>query len=77
MDLCISAEINGSQCKLNIDSIEIQKMLAIYNAIEDGWKVEKRENSYVFKKLHESKTEYFSKNYLKEFIQTYFMPKNN
>ena len=72
MDLQIVFNNNGTPTNLNINNLEIQKMLFLYNALEDGWKIEKENNSYLFKKNHEEKKEYFSDSYLKEFITTHF-----
>jgi len=72
MDLQIIFNNEGVVTKLDIDNLEIQKMLFLYNALEDGWKIEKDNNSYLFKKKHEEKKEYFSDSYLKDFIKTHF-----
>lgn len=52
----------------NIDFKTFQKMVFIYNALEDGWKVQKKKESYVFSKPHENKREILSNTFLKEFI---------
>jgi|TARA_B100001287_G_C22508430_1_gene447034 glucosamine 6-phosphate synthetase-like amidotransferase/phosphosugar isomerase protein len=41
----------------------------IFNALEDGWNVEKRENCYIFRKKHENKREYYLDSYLNKFIE--------
>ena len=51
----------------------MKKMVFVFNAIEDGWKVKKRDKSYVFSKPHENKKEIFSDTYLREFIETNFL----
>ncbi len=51
-----------------MDSITLQKMIFIYNSINKGWKVHKRNNSYVFSKKHENRKEVFLDDYLKKFI---------
>lgn len=51
-----------------MDSITLQKMIFIYNSINKGWKVHKKDNSYVFSKKHENKKEVFLDDYLKKFI---------
>jgi hypothetical protein len=51
-----------------MDSITLQKMIFIYNSINKGWKVHKKENSYIFSKKHENKKEVFLDDYLKKFI---------
>ena len=54
------------------DNITLSKMSFIYNAINDGWKVEKINNEegdkYIFKKNHENKKEIFSNNFLEKFV---------
>ena len=40
-----------------MDAIKFQKMLLLYNTIEQGWSVKKRDNSYVFTKSLENKKE--------------------
>ena len=53
----------------NIDSKTFHKMLFIYKSIENGWKVKKRQNKYVFQKSHSDKKElYMEEDYLEKFI---------
>jgi|TARA_Y100000992_G_scaffold297280_1_gene260652 hypothetical protein len=56
----------------NIDDIKFKKMIFVYNALENGWTITKKENSYIFKKLHEGKKEIFLDNYLKRFVEENF-----
>jgi predicted RNA-binding protein (virulence factor B family) len=72
MNLQILMKIDDKTQQLDLDNLEIQKMLFIYNALEDGWKVEKEKNTFVFIKPHEKKKEYFTDDYLKEFIKKHF-----
>jgi len=51
-----------------IDCILLQKMIFIYNALEKGWTIKKKENLYVFTKNHEGKKEVLLENYLKKFM---------
>jgi hypothetical protein len=55
---------------LKVDVIQFQKMLLLFNSIEQGWSVKKRNNSYVFTKSHEGKKEVFEDTYLKKFMKT-------
>lgn len=48
--------------------IKTKKMLFIFNALEDGWEIRKKNTSYIFTKKHEGKKEIFSENYLRAFI---------
>ena len=53
-----------------VDAIKFQKMLLLYNSIEQGWSIKKRNNSYVFTKNHEGKKEVFEDSYLLKFMKT-------
>jgi hypothetical protein len=55
---------------INIDNIKFQKMVLLYNAIEEGWTIKKRNNKYYFIKKHEEKKEFMNDNYLIKFIET-------
>ena len=69
MDLQIILTCDNKSQKLKIDNLQIQKMLFIYNALENGWNVEKENDTFFFKKPHEDKKKYFTNEYLREFIQ--------
>tara|TARA_B100001123_G_scaffold192107_1_gene219198 strand:- start:249 stop:467 length:219 start_codon:yes stop_codon:yes gene_type:complete len=51
-----------------IDCILLQKMLFLYNALENGWKIKKQKKLYIFTKNHEGKKEVFLDDYLKRFM---------
>ena len=51
-----------------IDCILLQKMILIYNALDKGWTVKKKKNSYIFTKNHEGKKEVYLDSYLKRFM---------
>ena len=36
--------------KLEIDKIKFQKMVFLYNALDNGWSIKKRNDSYIFTK---------------------------
>ena len=40
---------------VEIDSIKLHKMVFIYNALENGWTINKKEDFYIFNKKHEGK----------------------
>lgn len=46
------------------------KMKFIYNAIQDGWTVKKRDENFIFQKKHEGKQQIFEPEYLESFIET-------
>ena len=35
-----------------VDTIKMQKMVFIYNALEEGWNIEKKKDLYIFNKKH-------------------------
>ena len=53
-----------------VDAIKFQKMLILYNTIEQGWSVKKRNESYVFTKNHENKKEIYDDSYLLKFMKS-------
>jgi len=55
---------------LKIDAIKFQKMLLLYNSIEQGWSVKKLNETYVFAKKHEGKKEVLEDAYLLKFMKT-------
>lgn len=65
MDININLDNNN----ISIDIHKFKKMLFIYNAVEDGWKINKNNNSYIFTKSHEGKKEIFNETYLTNFIK--------
>ena len=54
---------------LKVDSIKFQKMILLYNSIEQGWTIKKRNDSYVFIKNSESKKEVIQDSYLLNFMK--------
>ena len=52
----------------NLKDKEYYKMRFIFNAIEQGWSVKKRDNLYIFKTKHNNKEEVFNEDYLEEFV---------
>ena len=62
-------ETNIPNIDLNIDKIKFQKMVFLYNALDNGWSIKKRKNSYIFSKNHEGKKEIFDESYLSIFIK--------
>ena len=55
---------------IKIDVIKFQKMVLLFNSIEQGWSVKKRNDSYVFTKHHEGKKEVLEESYLNKFMKT-------
>ena len=55
---------------VKIDSVIFQKMILLYNSIEQGWSIKKINDSYVFSKKHENKKEVLEDSYLLKFMKT-------
>lgn len=70
MDLTISMEEYLENNKITINPITFQKMNLLYNALDDGWSIKKKENSYIFTKKHENKKEIIEDTYLLKFMKT-------
>jgi len=51
------------------DKIKIHKMTLLYNALDNGWSIHKKNDSYIFSKNHEGKKEVFVDSYLIDFIK--------
>ena len=54
---------------LEIDNVKFQKMNFLYNALDNGWSIKKKQNSYIFTKNHEGKKEIFDEGYLAIFMK--------
>jgi hypothetical protein len=54
---------------VDIDKLTFQKMAFIFNALNDGWSIQKMDESYIFKKNHEGKQEVYEDSYLDIFMK--------
>ena len=72
MDIDIKITNNEKQLELEVDKIKFQKMVFLYNALDNGWSIKKRNDSYIFTKNHEQKKEIFDENYLSTFMKENF-----
>ncbi len=62
--------MNLVNSSIQMDSIQFQKMTFVYNALQDGWTVQKHDDSYIFRKKHEGKKEVFLDTYLSKFVKS-------
>jgi len=70
MDNCsinITKQINTTN-DIQVDGIKFQKMILLYNVLEKGWSIKKKNNEYTFKKKHENKQEIIQESQLHLFI---------
>ena len=70
LDLKINIDKYLENNKLKIDINTFQKMIFIFNALDDGWSIKKMNNSFILKKNHEGKTEIFNEDYLENFMKS-------
>ena len=71
-EIKINNNINTSldSSNIKVDNIKFQKMLLLFNALEEGWSIKKRNDSFIFQKRHEDKKEIFTDIYLERFIKS-------
>ena len=69
IDIKINIENNLLDGQVEINQIKFKKMVFLYNALENGWSIKKRNNSYIFTKNHEGKREIFDDSYLSIFMK--------
>jgi hypothetical protein len=55
--------------KIELDNFMLQKMIFLYNALENGWDIKKSCDKYIFIKNHEQKKEVYLDNYLRQFLE--------
>jgi hypothetical protein len=55
---------------IQLSKPQFQKMVFIMNALNQGWSIKKKDESYIFTKKHENRKEIFQENYLDEFIKS-------
>ena len=70
MDLKICLDNYLENDNLKIDNVKLQKMILLFNAIEEGWSIKKNNESYVFTKNHENKKEILHESYLTKFMKS-------
>ena len=63
-------EIEIKDNNIQVPNIKFQKMLLLYNALEEGWSIKKKKDSFIFSKKHEGKKEIFLDSYLVQFMNS-------
>jgi hypothetical protein len=70
MNTATDIEINILDAsQVEIDQLKFKKMVFLYNALDNGWSIKKKLNSYIFTKNHEGKKEIFDESYLSIFMK--------
>jgi|LauGreDrversion4_2_1035121.scaffolds.fasta_scaffold08299_5 hypothetical protein len=67
MTMDVQLKINNVD--LNVNANKLHKMIFVFNALENGWTIKKKNKKYIFSKNHEKKREIFSEDYLASFIK--------
>lgn len=68
LKICLDSYLENSNLK--IDNIKFQKMMLLFNALEEGWTIKKKDSSYIFTKNHQNKKEILEESYLMKFMKT-------
>jgi len=63
--------LDVKEITIKLELQKLQKMVLIYNALEDDWKIHKKNNSYVFKKKHDNDSKFLTDDYLEAFLKQY------
>ena len=73
MDIVIEfADNEGNLVSKKMNLKLFEKMAFVYNALDDGWSVKKRNGNYIFSKPHENKKEIFQDDYISTFMKDNF-----
>jgi hypothetical protein len=72
MDIKINIDSLIDTNNKKVDTIKFQKMILLYNAMEDGWSIKKKNDAYIFSKNHEGKKEILDESYLSRFMNVNF-----
>lgn len=51
-----------------INLVKLHRLAMIQNALNNGWKIEKKKSSYIFSKPHYEQKEIYEESYLNEFL---------
>lgn len=65
----MDVQLKINNIDLNVNSNKLHKMIFIFNALENGWTIKKKNKKYIFSKNNEGKKEIFSEDYLPSFIK--------
>jgi len=68
IEINIKNDLDAGQ--VEIDQIKFKKMVFLYNALDNGWSIKKKQDSYIFTKNHEGKKEILEDSYLTKFMKT-------
>ena len=58
--------------KNSLNNKDFSKIIFIFNAIEDGWSVKKKDGKYIFSKHKSKEKRVYHDKFLEEFVNKYF-----
>jgi hypothetical protein len=61
--------MNSNTDSYNLDLKKLKQMIFIFNALENGWTINKKKECYIFLKKHGGKKEILDETYLTRFIE--------
>ena len=61
-------KLNSKEKVKEICPKTFQMMTFLYNSIQEGWTIEKKNETYIFRKKHEGKKEILEEGFLETFI---------
>ena len=64
----MNIQLKINNVDLNVDAKQLHKMIFIYNALENEWKLKKIGNKYFCSKRHKGDKHVYQAGYLKEFL---------
>jgi len=71
MEEPIHIKINiENKIDITLENEKFHKMVFLYNALNDGWKIKKKKDLYIFTKNHEGKKEILHDSYLLTFMKS-------
>jgi len=70
MDLQLNLESLTNLENVRVDTIQFQKMVFLFNALQDGWSVKKRNDSFVFTKSNDGRKQILEESFLKKFMNS-------
>jgi hypothetical protein len=65
----MNVQLKINDVEMKMDNNKLQKMIFLFNALENGWSIKKKNKKYYFSKNHKGKREVFFEDYLSSFIK--------